>query len=127
MDGVIKTRVGYTGGGTARQATYATVCAGDGNTEAVRVTYDPRVLSYEGVLRIFFANHDPCGARGPQYKSAIFAASPEHEAAARAALAAEQDRRGQALATQVLPFDEATWHEAEEYHQKYLDRRASFD
>ena len=129
MDGVVGTSVGYTGspntGGGA--ASYSTVCAGDGNTEAVRVEFNPEKLSYDDVLGIFWANHNPCSPSKPQYMSAIFAATPEHEAAARKSLADEQARRGQPISTKVLPFDEATWHEAEEYHQNYFQKQRGFE
>ena len=67
MDGVVGTSVGYTGspntGGGA--ASYSTVCAGDGNTEAVRVEFNPEKLSYDDVLGIFWANHNPCSSSKP--------------------------------------------------------------
>ena len=124
----MRTSVGYTGSAnTGGAASYSTVCAGDGNTEAVRVEFDPRKISYDELLGIFWSNHNPCGSSKPQYMSAIFVATPEMDAAARRSLSVEQTRRGQKIMTKVLPFDEATWYEAEEYHQKYFQKQRGFE
>lgn len=92
LPGVYSTAAGYTGGYTPNP-TYREVCSGDtGHAEAVRVVYDPSVISYEQLLQVFWENHDPAqGMRqgndhGTQYRSAIYPLTPEQDAAARASL-----------------------------------------
>ena len=114
MDGVLDTQVGYTGG---RQAdpTYRQVCAGGtGHAEAVEVTYDPARVSYEDLLKAFLACHAPDTAEG-QYRSAIFYHTEDQKAAAQAFL------KGKGAATRLEPA--ATFWRAEEYHQRYYERR----
>lgn len=127
--GVISTRVGYTGG-AMENPTYHDVCGDEtGHAEAVEVTYDPARISYEELLNIFWANHDPTtlNRQGPdvgtQYRSAIFWHSPEQEAVARASKEklekAKVHRRP--LVTEIVPAG-AFW-QAEDYHQQYLEKR----
>jgi peptide-methionine (S)-S-oxide reductase len=126
--GVWVTAVGYTGGHTPN-ATYQEVCTGlTGHNEVVRVVYDPAVISYEGLLKVFFENHDPTqGMRqgndvGTQYRSGIYV----HDAAQRAAAEAARDRYAAALkaagykdvTTEIV--DAGPFYFAEEYHQQYL-------
>ncbi len=92
LPGVYSTAAGYTGGYTPNP-TYREVCSGEtGHAEAVRVVYDPQVVSYEQLLQVFWENHDPAqGMRqgndhGTQYRSAIYPLTPEQDAAARASL-----------------------------------------
>ncbi len=92
LPGVYSTAAGYTGGYTPNP-TYREVCSGEtGHAEAVRVVYDPSVISYEQLLQVFWENHDPAqGMRqgndhGTQYRSAIYPLTPEQEAAAHASL-----------------------------------------
>ena len=92
LPGVYSTAAGYTGGYTPNP-TYREVCSGEtGHAEAVRVVYDPAVISYEQLLQVFWENHDPAqGMRqgndhGTQYRSAIYPLTPEQDAAARASL-----------------------------------------
>ncbi|MGO9646598.1 MAG: peptide-methionine (S)-S-oxide reductase MsrA [Terriglobales bacterium] len=129
LPGVISTRVGYTGGQTSNP-TYKDVCTDrTGHAEAVEVTYDPAKLSYDKLLDVFWENHDPTQVNrqgpdfGTQYRTAIFFTTPEQEAAARASKEAlEKSRRfRQPLATQIVPA--VTFHEAEDYHQQYLEKK----
>src|SRR6266496_3478612 len=90
LPGVTSTRVGYTGGNFANP-TYKDVCTdGTGHAEAVAVDFDPAKISYESVLDVFWAQHNPtqlnhkCPDWVTQYRSAIFFPSPEQEAAAKA-------------------------------------------
>ena len=127
--GVTGTRVGYTGG-DFKNPTYKDVCTDrTGHAEAVEVDYDPTKVSYEDLLNVFWANHDPTqlNRQGPdfgtQYRSAIFYDSPEQEQAARASKA-NFEKSGhfhRPIVTQVVPAN--TFYEAEDYHQQYLEKR----
>jgi methionine-S-sulfoxide reductase len=114
LDGVIRTRVGYTGGSKADPTYYF---LGD-HTEAVQIDFDPTVISYADLLTVFFEGHDCSilvGSR--QYMSAIFFHDAEQEEQARQAKALEEERLGVTVQTQVLPV--GTFYLAEDYHQKY--------
>jgi peptide-methionine (S)-S-oxide reductase len=126
--GVYATAVGYAGGST-RNPTYREVCSGmTGHTEVVLVVFDPTVTSYNAMLALFWESHDPTqGMRqgndvGTQYRSAIYAASPEHRALAEASRSSFQDRLTAAgfgrITTEIA--DEPPFYYAEEYHQQYL-------
>ena len=128
--GVYTTAVGYAGGFTPNP-TYEEVCSGrTGHTEVVLVVFDPSVTSYEALLRIFWENHDPTqGMRqgndvGTQYRSAIYASSPEQLAAAEASRQAYQEvltKAGYGPITTELAEDTRFYY-AEDYHQQYLAR-----
>jgi peptide-methionine (S)-S-oxide reductase len=129
LPGVISTRVGYTGG-TVANPTYKDVCTDrTGHAEAVEVEYDPTKVSYEQLLDVFWENHDPTqlNRQGPdwgtQYRSAIFFHSPEQEAAAKASKEKleKSGRYSKPVVTQIVPA--ATFFEAEDYHQQYLEKR----
>ena len=122
------TAVGYAGGPTPNP-TYEEVCSGrTGHTEAVRVVYDPTAVTYEQLLKAFWENHDPTqGFRqgndhGTQYRSAVYATSPEQLTAAQASkdsYEATLQRVGyRGITTEVLPAPE--FYYAEDYHQQYL-------
>jgi peptide-methionine (S)-S-oxide reductase len=126
--GVISTSVGYEGGFTPNP-TYEEVCSGrTGHAEAVRVVFDPKVISYSELLKVFWESHDPTqGMRqgndiGSQYRSAIFWRTPEQKAAAEASLAAYQRQLTQAgygtITTEIRQA--AEFYFAEGYHQQYL-------
>jgi peptide-methionine (S)-S-oxide reductase len=126
--GVWVTAVGYAGGSTPNP-TYEEVCSGHtGHTEAVLVVYDPKVTSYEALLKLFWESHDPTqGMRqgndvGTQYRSAIYTFSPEQRAAAEASRAAYQERLDAAgLGKITTEIDDALpFYFAENYHQQYL-------
>ncbi|PWG02082.1 peptide-methionine (S)-S-oxide reductase MsrA [Sphingosinicella humi] len=123
--GVSGVESGYTGG-TVPNPTYKQVCGGDtGHAETIRVTFDPDVITYDDILDIFFATHDPTQLNrqgndiGTQYRSAIFPHSPEQEAAARAAIERAQADRDQPIVTALEPLGE--WYPAEDYHQDYWE------
>ncbi|HEX7968719.1 MAG TPA: peptide-methionine (S)-S-oxide reductase MsrA [Stellaceae bacterium] len=128
LPGVYTTAVGYAGGHT-QNPTYEEVCSGGtGHTEAVLVVYDPKVVSYDTLLRTFWENHDPTqGMRqgndvGTQYRSAIYATSPEQRCRAEASRDAYQKAlaaagRG-AVTTEIR--DAPEFYYAEDYHQQYL-------
>jgi peptide-methionine (S)-S-oxide reductase len=128
--GVLVTAVGYQGGVTPNP-TYQEVCTGQtGHTEVVRVVFDPTKTSFEALLRVFFENHDPTqGMRqgndvGTQYRSAVYATSPDQRAAAVTARDAYQARLTAAgfgaITTEIA--DAGPFFYAEDYHQQYLDK-----
>jgi len=126
--GVISTAVGYEGGFTPNPS-YEEVCSGrTGHAESVRVVFDPSVVSYRDLLRVFWESHNPTqGLRqgndvGSQYRSAIFWHSPDQKAAAEESAATYQERLTQAgygaISTEIRPA--AEFYFAEDYHQQYL-------
>ncbi len=126
--GVYATAVGYAGGFTPNPA-YEEVCTGrTGHAEVVRVVFDPAVLSYAALLRIFWENHDPTqGMRqgndiGTQYRSAIYGYDPAQLAAAEASRQAYQKALSTAghgiITTEIREAPE--FYYAEDYHQQYL-------
>ncbi len=126
--GVHTTAVGYAGGHTPNP-TYEEVCSGrTGHTEAVLVVFDPKAISYEDLLRIFWESHDPTqGMRqgndvGTQYRSAIYTTSDEQQRAAEASRASYQRAlaaRGHGtITTEIRPAP--AFYYAEDYHQQYL-------
>jgi peptide-methionine (S)-S-oxide reductase len=126
--GVHSTAVGYSGGYTPN-ATYEEVCSGwTGHAEVVRVIFDPRLTTYEALLRIFWENHDPTqGMRqgndvGTQYRSSIYAHTDAQLLAAGASRDAFQTMLRAAgfgeITTEILPAPE--FYFAEDYHQQYL-------
>ncbi|MEM8630840.1 MAG: peptide-methionine (S)-S-oxide reductase MsrA [Pseudomonadota bacterium] len=132
-DGVWLTMVGYAGGFTPN-ATYEEVCSGQtGHNEVVRVVYDPAVVSYDDLLRIFWEGHDPTqGMRqgndlGTQYRSGIYTYSNAQKAAAETSLKDFQSRLSQAgygaITTEIV--DAPAFYFAEDYHQQYLAKNPS--
>ena len=127
LDGVTGTRVGYIGG-HAVDPTYEAVCSDTtGHAEAVEVTYDPGRVTYEELLDVFWAKHDPTQVNrqgydvGSQYRTAVFVSSPEQQAAATSSRDALQRTLTRQIATEILP--ETPFYEAEDYHQQYLEKR----
>jgi peptide-methionine (S)-S-oxide reductase len=121
--GVKKVESGYTGG-TVANPTYKQVCGGDtGHAEAIRITFDDDQLSYDDLLDIFFATHDPTQLNrqgndvGTQYRSAIFPQSEEQASKARAAIERNNADYGNAIVTTIEPNSD--WWPAEDYHQDY--------
>jgi peptide-methionine (S)-S-oxide reductase len=117
MEGVIRTRVGYTGG-TRVNPTYHAL--GD-HSEAVEIDFDPSVISYSELLEIFWRSHDP-GSRSwsRQYRAAIFYHDEEQKRLALESMKTQEARTGKVY-TEVLPA--ATFYRAEDYHQKYYLRQ----
>ncbi|MBA2638200.1 MAG: peptide-methionine (S)-S-oxide reductase MsrA [Solirubrobacterales bacterium] len=125
--GVTATRVGYLGG-SVDEPSYEDVCTGrTGHAEAVELEFDPERVSYDELVQRFLALHDPTqrDRQGPdvgsQYRSAVFAHTPEQAQAARRVIAANQERFGGRIVTEV--DDAGAFWPAEEYHQRYLERR----
>lgn len=126
LKGVSSVTSGYIGG-TVPDPTYEQVCSGrTGHAEAIRIAFDPDVISFADLLDIHFATHDPTTLNrqgndvGTQYRSAIFPHSPEQETEAQAAIARAQADQRDPIVTTIEPL--AEWYPAEDYHQQYWDR-----
>jgi peptide-methionine (S)-S-oxide reductase len=129
VNGVMNTTVGYMGG-TLKNPSYKDVCTDKtGHAEVVQVEYDPSVVTYDDLLKVFWQCHDPTtlNRQGPdigtQYRSVIFFHTPEQEKAARLSKE-ELDKAGifgRPIVTEIEPASEF-WR-AEEYHQQYLEKR----
>ena len=123
--GVSEVESGYIGG-TLANPTYKAVCGGDtGHAEAIRVTYDPAVLSLSDLYDVFLGTHDPTQLNrqgndlGTQYRSAIFVADDAQRAEAEAAIERwNAGHDGTAVTTIEGPAD---WYPAEDYHQEYWE------
>jgi peptide-methionine (S)-S-oxide reductase len=131
LRGVERVESGYSGGATANP-TYQEVCSGTtGHAEVVRVTFDPRIISFKEILQVFFSVHDPTtlnrqGADvGTQYRSVIFYHDAEQRRVAEEVireLDAQKIWDGP-IVTEVAPFE--AFYEAEDYHQEYFRLNAS--
>lgn len=129
VKGVINTTVGYTGGHT-ENPTYKTVCSDNtGYAEAVHAEYDPKQVTYEQLLDVFWKNHDPTQWHrqdpdvGSQYRSAIFY---HNEKQKKAAISSKEKlekskKYNNPIVTEIVPAKE--FYRAEEYHQRYLEKR----
>jgi peptide methionine sulfoxide reductase msrA/msrB len=129
VPGVRETAVGYQGG-TTKNPTYHEVCTGTtDHAEVVHVEYDPAKVSYDRLLDLFWAEHDPTtpNRQGPdhgsQYRSVIFYYTPAQKTAAEASKAKleAEGRFKRPIVTQILPAP--NFYRAEEYHQRYLEKR----
>lgn len=132
LKGVISVMSGYTGGNTPNP-TYEEVCSGaTGHAESLQVTFDPQVISYEKLLEIFFATHDPTTLNrqgndvGTQYRSAIFYHSPEQkERAERIIKTLEKEGKYKSrIVTEVTPYTH--FYKAENYHQKFYEKNREY-
>lgn len=123
IKGVKQTTVGYAGGHTDRP-TYEEVCFGNtGHAETVLVEYDPKIVTYEQLLEVFWKIHDPTTLNrqgydiGEQYRSALFFFNSEQERLAKKG----KEQRGAKVVTRIEPAGK--FWPAEEYHQCYLEKR----
>lgn len=120
----MRTRAGYTGG-AKKNPTYYSL---GNHTEAMQVDFDPTIISFDEILTLFWQSHNPSArAWSAQYKNALWVHNDEQAAlaeASKARLAEEKSSRffGRGIHTEILPLD--TFYLAEEYHQKYMLRRA---
>jgi len=131
IPGVIDAVSGYSGG-HMENPTYRDVCTDTtGHAEVVQVTFDPATISYEQLLDAFWKMHDPTQVNrqgpdfGKQYRTAIFFHSPEQEAAAKKSRQAldASGRFVKPIATEITPA--GPFWRAEEYHQRYLEKRGA--
>ncbi|HIE43020.1 MAG: peptide-methionine (S)-S-oxide reductase MsrA [Nitrospinaceae bacterium] len=127
--GVTSTSVGYTGG-SIKNPTYEDVCTGQsGHAEVVQVEFDPSIVSYDALLDVLWGCHDPTTLnrqgpdKGTQYRSAIYFHSSDQEASAKVSKdrADKSGRFNSAIVTEITPAPE--YYMAEDYHQKYLEKR----
>ncbi|MEI7682968.1 MAG: peptide-methionine (S)-S-oxide reductase MsrA [Candidatus Saccharibacteria bacterium] len=126
VPGVVKTESGYTGGHTINP-TYEEVCSHTtGHAEAVRVEFDPTIVSYSNLLKHFFRLHNPTqlNRQGPDigdsYRSAIFYLDESQKAEAHNSKAIAQKDWKEPIVTQVVPASD--FYKAEDYHQKFAER-----
>ncbi len=126
LKGVLGVESGYSGGQVVNP-TYRQVCDGNtGHAEVVQVTFDPEVISFKDLLKVFFTIHDPTTPNrqgndvGEQYRSAIFYHSEAQKAAAEAVIHEMTVEKlwPQAIVTELTPFDK--FYVAEDYHQEYF-------
>ena len=127
IDGIIKTEVGYCGGNSPT-TTYKEVCTGDTNhAEVVKLDYDEKIITYEKILKTFFQIHDPTtlNSQGPdfgtQYRSEIFYLNDNQKIVAEKVLKDVNERLSGKIVTKISLLK--NYCPAEEYHQKYLEKR----
>ena len=127
IDGIIKTEVGYCGGNSS-VTTYKEVCTGNTNhAEVVKLDYDEKTITYEKILKIFFQIHDPTtlNSQGPdfgtQYRSEIFYLNDNQKKIAENVLQDVNERLAGKVVTKISSLK--NYCTAEEYHQKYLEKR----
>ena len=127
INGIIKTEVGYCGGNSPT-TTYKEVCTGNTNhAEVVKLDFDEKIITYEKILKIFFQIHDPTtlNSQGPdfgtQYRSEIFYLNNNQKIIAEKVLNNINERLSGKVVTKISLLK--NYCPAEEYHQKYLDKR----
>ena len=127
IDGIIKTEVGYCGGNSSI-TTYKEVCTGNTNhAEVVKLDFDEKIITYEKILKIFFQIHDPTtlNSQGPdfgtQYRSEIFYLNDNQKKVAEKVLKDTNLRLSDKVVTKISSLK--NYCPAEEYHQKYLEKR----
>ncbi len=127
IDGIIKTEVGYCGGNSSI-TTYKEVCTGNTNhAEVVKLDFDEKTITYEKILKIFFQIHDPTtlNSQGPdfgtQYRSEIFYLNDNQKIIAEKVLNEVNERLSGKVVTKISLLK--NYCPAEEYHQKYLEKR----
>jgi len=127
LDGVIKTEVGYCGGDSS-QTTYEEVCSGETNhAEVVKLDFDPKIISYEKILKFFFEIHDPTtlNSQGPdfgtQYRSEIFFLNDQQKKVAEEITKDMNNELSEKVVTKISLVK--NYCPAEEFHQKYLEKR----
>ena len=127
LDGVLKTEVGYCGGNT-NKTNYKEVCTGSTNhAEVVKLEFDPKLISYEKIIKFFYEIHDPTtlNSQGPdfgtQYRSEIFYLNEQQKQIAEKITEEENIKFSGEIVTKISLVK--NYCPAEEYHQKYLEKR----
>ena len=127
LDGVLKTEVGYCGG-NSNKTNYKEVCAGSTNhAEVVKLEFDPKLISYEKIIKFFYDIHDPTtlNSQGPdfgtQYRSEIFYLNEQQKQIAEKITNQENIKFSGKIVTKISLVK--NYCPAEEYHQKYLEKR----
>ena len=127
IEGIIKTEVGYCGGNSTT-TTYKEVCTGNTNhAEVVKLDFDEKIITFEKILKIFFQIHDPTtlNSQGPdfgtQYRSEIFYLNNIQKITAEKVLKDVNERLSNKVVTKITLLN--NYCPAEEYHQKYLEKR----
>ena len=127
IEGIIKTEVGYCGGNSPT-TTYKEVCTGNTNhAEVVKIDFDEKIITYEKILKIFFQIHDPTtlNSQGPdfgtQYRSEIFYLNEEQKNIAKKTIEKYNKKLSGKVVTDLSQIK--NYCTAEEYHQKYLEKR----
>ena len=132
LKGVESVMPGYAGG-TVENPTYEQVCSGTtGHAEAIQITFDPQIITYEKILEVFFATHDPTtlnqqGADvGTQYRSVIFYHDEEQKRIAESIKQRIEEEKmyPNPIVTQITPF--TIFYEAENYHQNFYDSNRNY-
>ena len=127
LEGIIKTEVGYCGG-DSKETTYEEVCTGETNhAEVVKLNFDPDIISYAKIIKYFFEFHDPTtlNSQGPdfgtQYRSEIFYLNNNQKKIAEKILKEVDQKLSSKVVTKISLLK--NYYPAEEYHQKYLEKR----
>lgn len=126
VPGVVTATAGYTGGTLEHPSYEDVIYKRTGHAEAVQIEFDPAVVTYEQLLKVFWFIHDPTQVNrqgndvGEQYRSAIFYHTDAQRAAAEISKTEEQMKYDQPIATVIEPAH--TFYPAEDYHQRYLER-----
>ena len=127
VDGIIRTEVGYCGGNTS-QTSYKEVCTGNTNhAEVVKLEFDPKIISYNKILEFFFEFHDPTTLNfqgpdfGTQYRSEIFYLNEKQKNIAEEVIDKENQKLSGKVVTKLSLLK--NYCPAEEYHQRYLEKR----
>ena len=127
LDGIYRTEVGYCGGNSPN-TNYREVCSGTTNhAEAVKLEFDPKIITYEQIIKKFFEFHDPTtlNSQGPdfgtQYRSEIFYLNDDQKNIAQKAIDEENLKLSGKVVTKLSELK--NYCTAEEYHQKYLEKR----
>jgi methionine-S-sulfoxide reductase len=127
LDGVLKTEVGYCGGNSSK-TNYEEVCTGSTNhAEVVKLEFDPKIISYEKIIKFFYEIHDPTtlNSQGPdfgtQYRSEIFYLNEQQKQIAEKITNEENIKFSEKIVTKISLVK--NYCPAEEYHQKYLEKR----
>src|SRR3989338_7543609 len=126
VKGVAGTMVGYTGG-KMKNPDYRAVCSNEtGHAEAVHIEFDPKQVSYEELLNIFWKIHDPTQLNrqgldvGTQYRAAIFYHNEKKKKTEKDLMKKKQKKNNKKIVTQIAPVEE--FYKAEGYHQKYFEK-----